>query len=589
MNLLRKIAEAGKLRRALFVCDRDELRQQAITAFQGVFGADAAVVVAGNPQKNARVLIATYQTLDVASDEASANFLTDNYPPDYFSHIIIDECHRSAWGKWSIVLSRNGKAAQIGLTATPRRIEGVAVETKQGQADLKIAADNYTHFGEPVYEYDMSQGIEDGYLAACEIHQFDLFHDNKDVSEREAGVAKEDLLGKRLTDARTGAVVSADEAADWYSASALEDRLISPERVAAMAKDLFQHLIDSGGPEQKTIIFCARDRHADDVATVMNNLYVEWCNAQGRQRMDPYAFKCTAESEGGDFLADFRGSQRRFFVATTVELLTTGVDVPAVENIVFFKYVLSPIAFYQMVGRGTRIHNPTGKLMFRVYDYTDATRLFGEEFKGKVAPPRKPGPKGPDGPEPPQTIQVEGIEVVVTQAGHSILTQVDGHAMPVPIEEYRQRLAARLLEEAPSLDAFRKLWVVPPERLKMLGNLPDAGRSPLIVQQVTGKKDFDLFDVLGDLAYGLLPLSRADRADAFAYKHEAWLASLPKEAAAALRALVSQFAKGGTESLENPEVLDTPEVRLAGGLAALKFLGKPAEVLLDAKRRMFAA
>jgi type I restriction enzyme R subunit len=59
-----------------------------------------------------------------------------------------------------------------------------------------------------------------------------------------------------------------------------------------------------------------------------------------------------------------------------VDLLTTGVDVPVVQNIVFMKYVRSPIAFYQMIGRGTRINAPTNKLMFRVYDYTDANRGY---------------------------------------------------------------------------------------------------------------------------------------------------------------------------------------------------------------------
>ncbi len=75
-----------------------------------------------------------------------------------------------------------------------------------------------------------------------------------------------------------------------------------------------------------------------------------------------------------------RGASRSHFIAATVDLLSTGVDVPVVENIVFFKYVKSPIAFYQMVGRGTRLHPPSGKLMFRVYDYTNARRLFGQEF-----------------------------------------------------------------------------------------------------------------------------------------------------------------------------------------------------------------
>src|SRR6266852_329570 len=99
------------------------------------------------------------------------------------------------------------------------------------------------------------------------------------------------------------------------------------------------------------IIFCRRDRHADEVAAAMNNLYANWCDENDRKRLDPYAFKCTASVGGADFISDLRGASRHHFVATTVDLLTTGVDVPCVRNVVFFKYVRSPIAFHQMVGR----------------------------------------------------------------------------------------------------------------------------------------------------------------------------------------------------------------------------------------------
>ena len=77
-----------------------------------------------------------------------------------------------------------------------------------------------------------------------------------------------------------------------------------------MCRDLFEHLRDTGGPEQKTIIFCARDQHADHVAIALNNLYADWCARQGRRRAEPYAFKCTAASGGGDYLADLRGASR---------------------------------------------------------------------------------------------------------------------------------------------------------------------------------------------------------------------------------------------------------------------------------------
>jgi type I restriction enzyme, R subunit len=258
----------------------------------------------------------------VASEDGTANFLTTHYPEDYFSHIVIDECHRSAWGKWSQVLSRNPGAVQIGLTATPRQIV-ISERSREADEDARIAADNIRHFGEPVYEYDMAQGIEDGYLAACEIVRRDVVLDG--YAEKR-GVKREGLEGKTLIDAQTGEILSADQARAFYSTLDFEAWLIIPERVEQMCRDLFAHLLAHGGPEQKTIVFCARDAHADAVATVMNNLYAAWCQREGRSRLEPYAFKCTAASNGGSYLPDFRGGERHHFVATTVDLLTTGVD-----------------------------------------------------------------------------------------------------------------------------------------------------------------------------------------------------------------------------------------------------------------------
>lgn len=588
VQLLKKIADAGLLKRALFVCDRDELRSQALAAFQSVFGADVAEVYeepdGKNHARNARIHIATYQTLDVDSEDGTANFLTRHYPQNYFSHIIIDECHRSAWGKWSQVLKRNPDAVQIGLTATPRTIE-VTEQSKEAQDDLQITADNIGYFGEPVYEYDIAQGIEDGYLAACEIHRINLFLDDKPEIE---GVERQDLVDKTLTNADTGAVLSVDEARERYDATDLDDRLLLPERVKAMCEELFRRLCESGGPEQKTIIFCARDRHADAVAAQMNNLYAEWCRQNNRPRLDPYAFKCTASVGGAQYLADLRGASRSHFVATTVDLLTTGVDVPVVQNIVFFKYVRSPIAFYQMLGRGTRLHPPTGKLMFRVYDFTNATRLFGEEFKTRwqPRPPREETREPALSPEP--TIQVEGFEVRVTDAGCYIVTDVDGKAMPVSLEEYKARLAKQLLKEAPTLEAFRARWIEPFRRRELLARLPDAGRSALLVRQLENMHDYDLYDVLAEVGYHVPALTRMERITAFIEKNRDWLDSLPKQSAETLRMIALQFTGNGTDGLENRHIFDLPEVRRAGGIAALKKVGKPADILRETKERMFA-
>jgi type I restriction enzyme R subunit len=589
VNLLKRAADAGQLRRALFVCDRDELRSQALRAFQNVFGTDAAEVFrkpdGTNNAKNARIHITTYQTLGIEGEEGDAGFLTTYYPENHFTHVVIDECHRSAWGKWSQVLTRNDAAAQIGLTATPRRLKSKE-KSRDAEADDKITANNIAYFGEPVYEYDMAQAIEDGYLAACDIETFDLYHDNKEVNERESGVSRKDLENKKLTDATTGRAIPLSEARDHYGADRIENRLLIPERVAAMCGSLFEKLLSTGGPEQKAIIFCARDRHADAVAVAMNNLYARWCVAQGRERLDPYAFKCTAAASGNDQLPDLRASSRSHFIATTVDLLTTGVDVPCVRNIIFFKYLKSPINFYQMVGRGTRIDEVTDKLMFRVYDYTDASRLFGEEFVTR--PPHSGGGDGPDPPVAP-TISADGFEVHINHAGSYILADVDGKAMPVPIAEYKARLAARLVEETRSLDGFRKSWIDPPSRRELLDTLVTSGYSPSVVRMVDDKQDYDLYDILAELGWGMSPRTRRDRTLAFTYKHEDWLNGLPVPAGKTIRAIANQFERGGTDSLENLHIFQTPDVNTAGGLEALRAAGTPADLLHETKARMFAA
>jgi type I restriction enzyme R subunit len=242
-----------------------------------------------------------------------------------------------------------------------------------------------------------------------------------------------------------------------------------------------------------------------------------------------------------------------------------------------------------MVGRGTRIDTATGKLMFRVFDYTDATRLFGEEFVTKWSPEER-GPSEPPVELPPTepTIQVEGFDVQVTDAGRFILTEVDGEAVPVTVEEYRERLAQKLVEQAPTIERFQEIWINLDQRRDMFSHLPDGGRSPYVVRSLMEMGDFDLYDILADMGYGLAPHTRVGRADAFRYKNKSWLDSMPKQGAATVLALANQFARGGTEGLENPAVFQTPEVRRAGGLAALRSVSDPASVLRETKERMFA-
>lgn len=615
-NLLRRIADAGQLRRALFLCDRDELRRQALGELVNYFG-DAARPVyrdadGKNHARNAAVHVATYQTLGIDKEDGDESFLSEFYPPDHFSHIIIDECHRSAWGKWSKILTLNPNAVQIGLTATPRQLfsseaDPPAHEDPPPAGNIsegpppygKPTADNLAYFGEPVYEYEIGQAMEDGYLAAMDVKLALV-----DLDAR--GITLAEIVSKDPVDANTGRPLTPQEIADRYDANNFEKKILLPDRVKAMCRDLFEQMLGAAihrapdgtplGPRQKTIVFCATDRHADLVAAEMNNIFAAYTAAKGEERFDPYAFKCTASVGGNDLIPDFRGSARTHFVATTVELLTTGVDVKPVRNVAFFKYVASPIAFYQMIGRGTRIDEPTGKLVFTIYDYTGATRLLGQAFVSDPArerPPAGDGPEPPDGPDSPTppadpTVWVEGFTPIVNDLGRFVGCTVDGRLGMVPLEEFKRGMAAALVKECPTLADFRARWIDPPTRRELLDALVSAGFPPQVVRLIDDKADYDLFDVIGGVGYGLNPRTKADRALAFRYKQNDWLAGLPPETRAAVLAVADQFKHGGTDDLENVQIWKTPEVAAAGGIRALMAGGDPATLIRETKMRIFA-
>lgn len=585
--LLRRLADAGQVRKALFICDRTELREQGAAAMRARFGSNAAEVKEGRPEKNARVLIATYQTLGIDKEDGDASFLLRHYPENYFSHIVIDECHRSAWGKWSEILKRNPDAVQIGLTATPRKIRVPAgADPEEIAKDERLLADNLRHFGEPVYEYGLSQAMADGYLAACQIHKRNIFLEDMDKPEHETGIKKDQLAGKTLSDPITGASISLADVEKQYRAPGFEQRLLLPDRVEKLAEDLFTQLLTHGGPEQKTVIFCAGDPHADAIANALNNCYAAWCKKTGKKRAEPYAFKCTGDSDGNKMLPEFRGSNTHHFIATTVDLLSTGVDVTGIRNIVFARYLRSPILFYQMIGRGTRIDAGAGKLMFRVWDYTNATRLFGEEFISDLVSETE---EGGTGKPQPIRVQARGVTVEITDGGESLLAEVDGKAMPVSLADYKARLASALLTEASDLATFIAQWIDPESREELRRHLPEDGTSAEKIRIVTQMDDYDLYDVLAQIAYHAPARTRLHRVEAFAAANSEWLAALGEKTEAVLLALVDQFVESGTEGLELKELFDLPGVRRAGGIEALQAQADPAGIVTETKRRLFVA
>lgn len=566
-ELLWKLAKAGHIRRALFLVDRDELRTQALTHLQGIFGDNAQEVTTLNPATNAKVLIATYQTLNITSDDKVAEFWKKNFPKNFFSHIIIDECHRSAWGNWSIVLTDNPNAIHIGLTATPRKLTNTKGEGIK--ADEEVTANNIKYFGEPVYEYSIADGQNDGYLAACEV-----IKRKPDIDYRL--LAKEEIMAKKISDAYTGNKVSDADIDDIYSARNFERHLLLDDRIHSMCNDLFGLLIETGDVHQKTIIFCASEIHSEKVSIKMNNLYSSWCRMNGVTPKEMYSFKCTAESHqpsSKELIAELKGSTNSHFIATTVELLSTGVDVPNLNNVVFFKYIESPISFYQMVGRGTRIGEPRGsKMMFRLFDYTNATRLFGEDFISKPATPKKGDDEVGGETQPPKKIirvAEKEYEVIVKDEGKSILCEEDGKDVLVPYEIYKERLASAVSEKVSDLETLRLTWVNPINRKEFLNDLPGGENALRLVRELEEEQECDLYDVLAQLGFGYIPKTRNERASGFGFRNKEWLKPLPNPTRNVLVSIAGLFAKGGIEELEINELFDEQKVQQSGGFEAL--------------------
>ncbi len=596
-NLLWRMAQAGLLPKpGLFLCDRDELREQAYTKLKAAFGGNARIVetVRGqNAAANARIHIATYQTLGI-DENGDGSFLTDHYGEDAFSVIIIDECHRSAWGKWSQVLTRNPNAIHIGLTATPRKLKPPKHDKKSKDVEAAIAADdaitahNVEYFGEPVYEYTLAQAQEDGYLAACEI-----IKRKADIDART--FTREEILKAGVKDIKTGKPLTEEDLTKAeYTGKDFDDELFIDLRTPKMCEDLFQLLCDNGGPEQKVIIFCTRDLHADRVAMQMNNLYARWCKEHNKPRKDDYAFKCTAAG-GADKIELMRGSGERAFIACTVDLLEAGVDIERLNAVVFFRYLQSAIKFYQMVGRGTRIHEETQKYKFWLYDYTGVTDLFGVDF---ITNPPRPGGGGGGGgsggdggdggdDEGPMVPVMGGQKVVVNAQGRFILVNRGGVATPIPVDEYRREVMARVLSEAHNLDDFRALWVEAKKRRQLIDHLLGDHLSPEVIRDAEQMNDFDLYDFFGKHGYHARALTRPQRGAEYLNANAAWFADMDAKSAIVLKGLGHQFALDGTEALESSGLWDVPEIKLAGGINALRVLGAPTQVMQDAKMRLF--
>jgi len=348
-----KLLSSGYAKKVLFLADRVSLRDQAYNEFWPLGERRAVVASASEDLPLHRdVHFAIYQGLWA---EHGSGRLFESYPRDYFDVVIVDECHRSGYGDWGGILQHFESAFHLGLTATPKRDDSI---------------DTYAFFGSETpdaegrpgaaYEYSLGRGMDDGFLATYKVIQVET-----NVDQDGLHVSDEVERGAELI------VPEGVTPADVYEMRQFEREIVIPDRTRALCEHL-AGVLRRTGVNDKTMIFCVTMEHADLVRQEMQRLLGP------ETGKNLYAARIVSEERDGQaILEQFQdSSSSEPVVATTVDLLTTGVNAPAVKNVVFMKSIGSTTVFKQIIGRGSRLDAQTGKTFFRIIDYTRATRLL---------------------------------------------------------------------------------------------------------------------------------------------------------------------------------------------------------------------
>ncbi|MBI3193789.1 MAG: DEAD/DEAH box helicase family protein [Ignavibacteriae bacterium] len=346
-----KLKTCGRAKRILFLADRTVLSEQAYNAFEP-FGNARDYINEGDAPTAREMYFSIYQALYAEKD---GKRIFQHYPKDFFDLIVIDEAHRSGFGTWMDILNHFSSAIHLGMTATPKESENINTYKYFGNPGNNYQAD---------YVYPMSRGIEDGFLANFVLHRYKL--------DTEKGI----VLEKVIEEGAKVEIPEGVEVREQYGAKEYEMSITLPERTEVMCNKLAE-ILQQTGEMDKTIVFCVTMDHANEVMKHLQNYfsYLGYSN---------YAVRIVSEEPSAiSLLRTFQDqSTDTPVIATTVDLLSTGFDAPSVKNIVFMKYVNSPLVFKQIVGRGSRISEERGKKFFRIIDFTNATRLIDNWITG---------------------------------------------------------------------------------------------------------------------------------------------------------------------------------------------------------------
>lgn len=559
-QIIWRLWKSKNKKRILFLADRNILVDQTKNNDFQPFGTAMTKVSGRTIDPAYEIHLALYQAITGPEEDQKA---FKQVAPDFFDLIVIDECHRGSASEdsaWREILDYFSSATQIGLTATPKETHEVS---------------STDYFGDPVYVYSLKEGIEDGFLAPYKVVRVDI-----DV----------DLQGWRPTKGQTdlnGEVI--DDRI--YNQKDFDRTMVIDERTELVARTITDYLKRTN-PMDKTIVFCNDIDHAERMRRALVNL-----NPEQVKKNDKYIMKITGDDEIGKAQLDnFINPKKPYpVIATTSELMTTGVDAKTCKLVVLDQNIQSMTKFKQIIGRGTRIDERYGKLWFTILDFKKATELFADErfdgipekvmdttpediadpesdFEEKLeeisehddeqvtgvdeppAPPYQVTDTDDVGPLPEEDekkirkFHVNGVAVGVI-AQRVQYYDADGKLVTESFKDYTRKT---LLKEYASLDDFTRKWQDAERKEAIIHELEQQGIIWEVLAEEVGK-DLDPFDMLCHVVYGQPPLTRKERAENVRKRN--YFTKYSEAAQAVLDNLLDKYADAGVQEIESIQVL----------------------------------
>ena len=357
----------GWVKNVLFLADRNSLVTQAKRAFVNLLPNLSVVNLCEDKENyNARCVFSTYQTMMNCIDDAKDENGGKLYTVGHFDLIVCDEAHRSIYNKYKDIFTYFD-AHLVGLTATPRD---------------EIDKNTYGIFelenGVPTYGYELAQAVQDGFLV-------DFMSVETTLKLMEQGIVYDDLSDEDK-EAYENLFANEDgELPEAIDSSALNEKIFNEDTIRKVLAILMEQgiKVDYGNKIGKTIIFAKNHKHAEKIYNIFGKEYPNYPPNFCRV-IDNYT------NYAQSLIDEFSDAKKLPQIVVSVDMMDTGIDVPEVVNLVFFKKVMSKAKFWQMIGRGTRLCpgllDGEDKKQFYIFDFCGNFEFFRMNPKGKNVP-----------------------------------------------------------------------------------------------------------------------------------------------------------------------------------------------------------